>query len=261
MLLAHIWGRSRDWLLAHPEAILPGEEQGRLEALIELLKGGQPLPYVLGKWEFFGLEFSVTPQVLIPRPETELLVEEALNWLRAGSIAPQEAGNPAHPWAAEVGTGSGCIAIALAVNHPALRVIASDVAWPALCVARENIRKHDVGTQVQLVQADLLPPSDWRFDLVCANLPYIASAKLDSLDVARHEPRLALDGGADGLAAIGRLVERLPGHLRPGGLLLLEIEAHQGEEARKLCEAAFPQASILLKPDLAGHDRLVRVEI
>ena len=163
------------------------------------LESGQPLPYVLGAWEFYGLTFELTPDVLIPRPETELLVEQALEWL---------ADRPAPLLAADVGTGSGCIAISLAVHAPQLRLLASDLSWPALQVARSNLARHRVEGQISLLQCDLLPPLSLPFDLLVANLPYIPSPVLPGLKLSLSEPPLALDGGLDGLDFIRRSAAR-----------------------------------------------------
>lgn len=249
-LLAHVTGRSRTWVLAHPEAALTQAQEQVLGAALERLEGGEALPYVLGRWAFYGLDFSLTPDTLIPRPETELLVETALAWLGA---------HPGRRWALDVGTGSGCIAVTLAVHAPDLRLLASDVSYPALRVARGNARQHAVAGRIWPLACDLLPPAARRFDLICANLPYIPSAKLATLAVARREPRLALDGGPDGLDLVRRLLRRAPGALAPGGLLLLEIEASQGASACALARAAFPVAEVRVVADLAGRERLLWV--
>jgi release factor glutamine methyltransferase len=251
VLLAHLLEKSRAWLLAHPEAeLIPGQERV-LEELAARLEAGEPLPYLLGHWEFFGLDFTVTPSVLIPRPETELLVEQAQAWLRS---------HPLRRSAADVGTGSGCIAISLAVNLPGLRVVASDLSWQALQVARHNARRHDVTGQVEFVQSDLIPAAGNVFDLICANLPYIPSQTLASLKVQRWEPRQALDSGPQGVDWIQRLLQDAPRRLAPGGLLLLEIEATQGALVHSMARQAFPQAQVRVLPDLASRDRLVVVQ-
>jgi release factor glutamine methyltransferase len=251
VLLAHVLGRSRSWVLAHPEVEWTLEQSSALEEGVARLQSGEPLPYVIGHWEFYGADFIVTPAVLIPRPETELLVETALAWLRA---------HPARRLAADVGTGSGCIAISLTRHMADLRVLASDISLPALSVAWQNALRSGVGGRVHCLQADLLPPAGRPFDLVCANLPYIPTASLADLRVAQWEPRLALDGGADGLIWIERLLAVLRRGLEPQGLALLEIEASQGAAAAGLAQRAFPRAKVDVLVDLAGHDRLVRIQ-
>lgn len=250
VLLGEVCGRGRAWVLAHPEATLSAEAQIRLEAALQRLERGEPLPYVLGHWEFFGLDFALTPAALIPRPETEGLVERALAWLQSRGDCRL---------AADVGTGCGCIAISLAVHRPSLRLLATDLSMEALRLAQQNAKAHGVSERIDLIQADLLPPC--QVELICANLPYIPSHKLKALPIYGREPSLALDGGADGLEAIRRLLAQAPSRLKTGGLMLLEIEATQGKAALELAQAAFPRARIRLHQDLAGLDRLIEVSL
>ena len=239
-------------MLAHPEAELSPEAEGRLQAALGRLESGESLPYVLGHWEFYGLDFSLSTDVLIPRPETELLVEQALNWLKA---------HPQRRRAADIGSGSGCIAVTTAVHMPDLHMLATDISLAALKIARRNAVNHHVAERIDFLASDLLPAVAARFDLVCANLPYIPNEKLKSLKVYRSEPSLALAGGTDGLDLIRRLLFSVPSRLAPGGLLLLEIEASQGEAACRLAGQALPGAEVRLFQDLAGRDRLVQVEL
>jgi len=253
VLLAHVLGRSRAWVLAHREDPVEQEQAAAFERLLSRLQQGEPLAYLTGNREFYGLSFRVTPEVLIPRPETELLVERALAWLRD---------HRERRVAADVGTGSGCIAVTLAVHGPDLHLFASDLSLPALRLARENARRHGVQERVSFVQADLLGVYHQQatFDLLCANLPYIPTAVLNQLAVGLWEPVLALDGGEDGLTSIRRLLAEARLRLSPGGLALLEIEAGQGEAACSLAREAFPGAQVRIHQDLAGLDRLVEVE-
>jgi release factor glutamine methyltransferase len=251
VLLAHVLGKPRAWVVAHPEIQLTPDQNACLEAKLSRLQAGQPLPYVLGRWEFFGLDLIIDPWVLIPRPETELLVERALAWLSS---------HPGRRLAADVGAGSGCIAVALAVNCPDLRLVAADLSRPALLVAQRNASRHGVAGRVHCLQSDLLDGVVARFDLICANLPYIPSSALDSLAVGWREPRLALDGGADGLDLIRRLLAQAPSRLAPGGLVLMEIEETQGHAAMEVVRASLPGAEVHLLQDLSGRDRLLRVE-
>jgi len=265
VLLAHVLGKTRSWVLAHPEVGLTPVQEGDLERAVRRLEGGVPLPYVLGKWEFFGLEFEVTPEVLIPRPETELLVERALAWLRESGVVSRESGvmGTCEVKVLDIGAGCGCIAIALAVHAPGLEVIATDISPAALAVARRNAVKHAVAERVTFLEADLFhpfqPPNSFPF--ITANLPYIPTAKLHRLPIYGREPTIALDGGADGLALIRRLLADAPCYLAPDGLMLLEIEASQGEEVYSLAHQAFPLAKIGLQKDLSGHDRLVEIAL
>jgi release factor glutamine methyltransferase len=206
---------------------------------------------VIGHWEFFGLDFSLNKNTLIPRPETELMVEQALEWLQA---------HPQRRSAADIGTGSGCIAIALAVHIGNLRITATDKSRNALAVARSNAQKHKVASRVNFKHADLLPEDLPTYDLICANLPYIPTDTLEGLEVFGREPTLALDGGPDGLELVRRLLQQAAKSLAAGGLLLFEIDNTQGEAGVHLAREAFPGAKIDLLPDLAGHDRLIRIE-
>lgn len=251
VLLAHILGVGRAWVIGHPEAELDDHQEQALENALQRLVAGQPLPYVLGEWEFFGLTFALTPQVLIPRPETELVVERALAWLDE---------NPDRRQVVDVGTGSGCIAITLAVNVPDLQVIAIDCSSEVLQVAHNNARRHAVEKRVQLVQSDLMKMLQGSYDLICANLPYIPTLTLQNLAVYQREPSLALDGGPRGLDLIERLLRQSPSRLARGGLLLLEIEASQGSEVHKLALEAFPGVEVQVLADLAGHDRVVSIK-
>ncbi len=251
VLLAYVLERPRTWVLAHPEVVLSPDQEHQLIGCLARLEQGEPLPYVLGHWEFYGLDFLVNPAVLIPRPETELLVEHARAWLRM---------SPRRRLAADVGSGSGCIAVSLAVHFPDLRVIASDISRKALNTSRLNASRHAVSGQVACVQSHLLPPTSRPFDLICANLPYIPTEKLGDLKVAGWEPRIALDGGPDGLKQIRPLIDNASHSLARGGMLLLEIESSLGEAACGLAKAAFPHAEVRVLPDLAGNDRLVKVQ-
>ena len=250
VLLTHVLGKPRSWVLAHTDEVLDDATLTRLEQALHRLEGGEALPYVLGEWEFYGLTFTLTPAVLIPRPETEMLVEKALHWLRL---------HPERRLAAAVGCGSGCIAVSLAKHVPDLRLQAVDLSPAALEVARCNAVRQAVERQIDFFQGDLLAPLHQPLDLICANLPYIPSAILPTLQVRRREPSLALDGGSDGLQVIQRLIAQAPIHLAPGGVLFVEIEASQGAAVMELAQAVFPRASSQVIPDLAGRDRLLSI--
>ncbi len=253
VLLAHQLAVSRSWLLAHPEVLLSADQRDDFNLAIARLVAGEPLPYILGHWEFYGLDFEIHPGVLIPRPETELLVEQALIWLDA---------HPNARWAIDVGAGTGCIAVSLAVHCPDLILVACDISTQAVRLVQSNARKHTVSDRLTVLQSNLLEPviaRDRKFDLIIANLPYIPSGLLQDLTVARYEPRLALDGGTDGLVVIRRLLEQAPAMLASGALMLLEIEASQGKTAAALAQTAFPTAIVEVCQDLAGRDRLVKI--
>ena len=252
ILLAHVLQKPKTWVLAHPDTHLNPDQKAHLEQLISRLQQGEPLPYLTGQQAFYGLDFAVSPAVLIPRPETELLVEEALSWLDA---------RPEATHALDVGTGSGCIAVTLATRKPWLTITATDLSPEALNIAKQNAETHQVSAQIAFEQADLVPSGDNNFDLVCANLPYIPSAKLEQVNTLGFEPTLALDGGPDGLSLIRRLLDQLPPKLNSPALVLLETEATLGADTLALATTVFPKANVHLLQDLAGLDRLVRIEI
>ena len=252
VLAAHMLNKPRSWILAHSDEQLDKNTETALsEALSQLLKG-TPLPYLLGYWEFFGMDFTVTPDVLIPRPETELLVEHALTWLKD---------HPGRRRAADIGTGSGCIAIALAKNCPDLCVTAVDISTAALNIAEHNAAKHDVSERITFIHGDLTSPLNGQYDLICSNPPYIPSHKLPGLAVTKHEPALALDGGIEGLDAIRPVLADVPRVLAPDGLMLVEIEATLGEAVVDLAHELIPNYHACVLPDLAGLPRLLCIEL
>ncbi len=250
LLLMNATGQPRAWILAHAEAKLQGAAAEGFQRSLRRLVNGEALPYVLGWWEFFGRRFRVSPEVMIPRPETELLVDRALRILAERTDSPS---------VLDLGTGCGTIAVTLAAEEPNLRLVASDLSRGALEIARANAQAYGVVEQIRWVQADLLSPFAAPFDLICANLPYIPSNHLTELVVARREPTLALDGGVDGLAAIGRSLEELPRVLGKGGAALFEIEASQGVTAKRLAEDALRNSQVAVRRDLAGEDRLLDI--
>lgn len=258
VLLAHILDKPRTWVMAHPELTLTPSQQEQLNRALARLENGESFPYVLGHWEFFGMEFDITPDVLIPRPETELLVEKATAWLRESSVRRT---------IADVGTGSGIIAVTIAVNVPDAHVLATDISPQALAVAEKNARKFNVSDRIRFEQCDLLPPhpaslpTDEHFDLLCANLPYIPTETLRSLSVYGREPTIALDGGPDGLDLFRKLMDKAPEWMAPNSLILLEIESTLGVQALSLAYDMFSETSIHLHKDLTGRDRLLEIMI
>jgi release factor glutamine methyltransferase len=250
LLLAHALGTNRAWVLAHPERRLTPKELTRFRDLVGRRLGREPLAYITGHREFFGLDLAVDARVLIPRPETELLVEQALALARR---------LPEPPLIADVGAGSGAIAVALAVHLPAARIYALDQSPDPLAVSAENARRHGVEGRVVCLEGDLLNPLPETVHIVTANLPYVASEEWESLapEIRVHEPQAALDGGPGGLEVIRRLLAMAGRHLRPQGAILLEIGAEQGPAARTLAAEHFPQARVDLHQDYAGLDRLL----
>jgi len=252
VLLAHIVQRPKTWLLAHPEAHLSKAQADQLEGLLQRLEAGEPLPYLVGTQEFFGLEFEVNPSVLIPRPETEIMVETALAWLQE---------HPSARNGIDVGTGSGCIAISLVSNCPDLNMLATDLSENALNVATKNAQKHNVVDRISFSLSDLIPEDPQPVDLVCANLPYIPTEKLVEVNSLPWEPSLALDGGESGLDLISKLLEKLPAFLNNPALILLETEATLGAQTLQLAKRNFPNAEVSLHKDLFERDRMVRIEL
>jgi len=249
--LTHVLGASRSTLLTHPERPLTGAQLGRYRALAGERVLGYPLPYLTGKVEFYGFDMEVTPEVMIPRPETEVLVELALARRPTTVI--------------DVGTGSGCIAVALARHLPGLMVYAIDISRPALAVAQRNAERHGVEGRIQFIVGDLLDRRPAPVDLIVSNPPYVSGDEWAALPSAirYHEPRLALDGGPDGLDVIRRLLSQSEGLLKPGGALLVEIGADQGDDVREIAQTSFPEkaAVIHVHPDLAGRERVLEVQV
>ena len=255
VLLKKVLRRPRTWILAHPEFPLPVPDSTEYVSLIRRARAGEPLAYLTGVQEFYGLEFEVSPDTLIPRPETELLVAQAADWLERRFADPAFASQPLR--AVDLGTGCGCIAAALAVRHPGLRIIAADISFPALAVAARNARRHGVGGRVRLLRADLLSPLRGPIDLLCANLPYAYSPNLEVSSFLRYEPHLALDGGDDGLRLVRRALEQAASRMAGNGLALLEIDDTHSSIARELADRFFPRAAVSVEKDLAGWNRLL----
>jgi release factor glutamine methyltransferase len=251
VLLAKVSGVGRPWLLAHPDAALAPEQVREFQRALERCKAGEALPYVLGEWEFHGRAYHITRDVLIPRPETELLVENAAEFLRR---------RPEIRLAADVGTGCGCIAVTLLDMIPGLVFLAGDLSRGVLRVARSNAARHNVAARFHAVRMDLLDGVTPPLPLICANLPYIPTAELAGLQVGQREPRLALDGGPDGLVSLRRFLVDLPRCLAPDGRAFLEIGAGQAEAILSCLPTARPRLRGWVLPDFAGHDRLVVIE-
>jgi len=244
LLLRHTLKLSRVALyLDLDKELTPDAERGFWH-LVRRHLNGEPTAYISGHCEFYGIDFYVDHRVLIPRPESELLVEKAL------TLAEN------HPTAtiAEIGTGCGAIAISLALSLPEVKIYASDISAPALEVALLNCQKHGQADRIRLLQGDMLAPLTEPVDLIIANLPYVRRAEIEA---ASCEPRLALDGGRGGLDKIRRLCRQLSDKLLPGGHLLLEIGQGQATSVVALLHGLFPGAEIEVAPDLGGIDRVV----
>jgi release factor glutamine methyltransferase len=268
LLLGHALHADRALLVAHPEALVGDGPAADYLGWIGRRELGEPVAYIRGLKEFYGLAFGIDPRALIPRPETERLVELAEDEIATrltASARPQ--GTPPIE-VVDVGTGSGAIAIALAVATrrrgmlDELDIVGTDISPDAVQLARENAVAHAVADRVTFVAADLLPDrSGQHWDLVLANLPYVRAAAIAGLPRAtQFEPRLALDGGADGLEIIGRLLNRLPSVLSIGGVALLEIGADQGEDVVQAVEVRLPGWRCRVELDLAQLPRVARVQ-
>lgn len=242
LLLCHALGVERTHLLARPSEELGGARFQTYLEMIDRRASGEPAQYITGHQEFFGLDFEVTRAVLIPRPETEFLVERVIEWAREGW--PPEAGGG--PLIVDAGTGSGCIAVALSAHIPAARIIATDISEAALEVARANAERHGVGPRVEFLQGDLLQPLsgrglEGRVDLIASNPPYIPDRDRRGLqrEVRDWEPEGALFAGEDGLLFYRRLLSDAPRYLKPGGLLACEIGYGQLAPLREMIDPAL----------------------
>jgi release factor glutamine methyltransferase len=243
LLLRHALNIDRVQLYIDLEKELIPQQEEAFRRLLERRLSGEPSAYITGHREFYGLDFRVNPSVLIPRPESELLVERTL------AIAK----NRPLSIVADIGTGSGAIAVSLAVNLPQAKIYATDISAAALEVALANCRQHGVFGRVRLLKGDLLEPLLEPVDIIVANLPYVSQSELSP----RFEPPLALDGGADGTRIIKQLCQQAGGKLKAGGWLLLEIGQGQAEAVAAILHNFFPDGEIEVIPDLGGIERVV----
>lgn len=266
LLVGHAFGRDRAWLHAHPEAELDPGDARALTGWVERRAAGEPIAYIRGFKEWLSLRVATDPRALIPRPETELLAEAAINEIAARLVRDDA---PLRAW--EVGTGSGAVALAVALRFRTaialgrLSLAASDVSAEALELASENLAAHAVGSLVTLACGDLLDPAviaPGRADLLIANLPYLASAEVDAGSGSlAWEPPHALDGGADGLDLLRRLIAALPDGLSRGGVALLEIGMGQPDAVRAEVARLSVVTAVTTLRDLAGIERVVRVAL
>lgn len=260
LLLSHVLGQERSYLFMFPEQELDSAQEAHWHALLTRRARGEPVAYLLGEKAFYGLDFLVDRRVLIPRPETELLVEVALDTCRQRLAQSQT------PIVADIGTGSGAIPISIAVHEPRLPYLyASDISPDALEVARLNCLRHRVEKRVRLLQGDLLTPLPEAVDLLLANLPYVGTDERSAMlpDVLDYEPHLALFSGTEGLDLLERLLREAgrSQKLRPQAVLLLEIGYRQRETLTLLAGELWPQARITCLRDMAGWDRILQIEL
>jgi release factor glutamine methyltransferase len=245
LLLRHVLEISQVELYQDPEREITPAQEKKFWASVKRRLSGEPTAYITGHREFYGFDFCVDPRVLIPRPESELLVEKTLALTQT---RPEIA-------IAEIGTGSGAIAISLALNLPQAKIYATDISEAVLKVARLNCQQHGVENRIRLLQGDMLEPLPEAVDIIVANLPYVSQAELSHL--SNFEPKLARNGGADGLAQIERLCRQVSNKLRPHGFLLLEIGQGQEKAVAALLRRLFPSAGIETFADLSGIARVV----
>ena len=249
LLAMHVMKRDRAFLLAHGEATMSPDQLDIYRSLIERRGLGEPLQYITGNQEFYKLDFETSPDVLIPRPETELIVETGMELLK----------DKPRPFIADIGTGSGCIVISLLHELRQARAVATDVSSAALAVASRNAGRHQVSDRLRLIESDLFSALEANelFDLIVSNPPYVPARDLESLqrEVSR-EPQNALDGGPDGLVVIRRLLNEAPLFLRARGYLVFEIGFDQAESVKRIIESARWEL-IEVRTDLQGIPRTV----
>jgi len=255
MLLGHITKLSPAQIYTQTEQTLSQEQEASLCELIERRLRREPTAYIVNRREFYGIDFYVDSHALIPRPETELLVDTALEFLKNTHLASP-------PLIADIGTGCGAIAISLALNLPQSKIYATDISYSALEVARLNCEHHKATRQVTLLQGNLLEPIPEPVDLIVANLPYVRTSELENLspEITRFEPRTAIDGGENGLKCICQLLEQTKEKINPQGCLLLEIGQNQEQEVIRLIYSYLNKVSFTFIPDLNGINRVVKID-
>ncbi len=255
ILLAHARGCQRIELYTRFNEVLNEKERATMRELVRRRAQSEPVAYLVGHREFFSLDFRVTPDVLIPRPDTETLIVELLDRLREFE----------NPCILDIGTGSGCIAVTAAVNSSQATFTAIDISPAALAVARENARTHGVEERMRFLEGNLFAPldPDEKFDIIASNPPYVRSDEMEGLqiDVLRHEPHLALVAGPDGLEIIRRLVADASARLKPGGHLLMEISPRQADAVKELLESAGAYRDIAFIKDMTARPRVVHASV
>jgi len=255
LILSSVLQMERIQLYMHFDKEVQKAQLDKLHNLVKRCLQNEPVQYLTGKCEFYSLSFKVSPACLIPRPETELLVERAIEFLR---------GRQGKQYVCDLCTGCGCVAIAIAKNSPDAKVIATDICDKALSVAAENMAKYNLSGQIEFLQGDLFKPiisqlDVKEFDLIVCNPPYISGAEYEKLDekVKNYEPKLALDGGVDGLDVYQRIAAQAGGHLKKDGALILEIGYLQGQAVKKLLEGSGCFGPIKIEKDFSNNDRII----
>jgi len=245
LLLARAVGASREWIMAHPFDTLSERQWNVFESYLARRRKGEPIAYILGEKEFYGLRFRVDTRTLIPRPETEFLVDRALELCGpAASVL-------------EIGAGSGCVSVALAKARPGWKITATDISGPALEAARENAALHGVENDISFIHADLFPEGKEKFDLIVSNPPYVCGQERAEPSVHRYEPHVALYSGGGGMAVTSRIISHAPSRLEPGGAIALETGAGMADRVARTCaETGFFVFTRVTK-DISGVDRVV----
>jgi release factor glutamine methyltransferase len=251
VLLRHVMGIDRARLLASLDADMSPEQRQVFMKLVARRTKGEPTAYITGHREFYGLDFKVSPDVLIPRPETELLVEKAISLCRKFGYSK----------IADIGTGCGAIAVSLAVNVPSVTIYATDISAEALKVAGQNCVKHGVADRVKLLKGDLLEPLPEPVDLIIANLPYVRQKDIPGKGPLSYEPFSSLNGGEEGLDKIRRLCQGVGSKLNGNGSLLMEIGEGQREAVRDILHNNLPLADVETEKDLAGIERMATLRL
>jgi release factor glutamine methyltransferase len=268
LVLSHILQMKRIELYTQFNKPVTTHQLDQLHKLVKRAGQNEPIAYLIGKTEFYSLEFNITPDCMIPRPETELLVERAIEFLRTRPVGNLMAGNRGVPngdgaLVCDLCTGSGCIAVAIAKNFPDARIIATDISDAALKVAATNIKKHRLENRVTLLTGDLFDPlvpqiDTEKFDLIVCNPPYVSASEFETLDknVKDYEPKLSLFAGTDGLDIHRRIIENAGSFLKPDAALMLEIGPTQGQAIRNLLEQKGAFGEIKIEKDFNNNDRI-----
>lgn len=253
LLLQHVLQVNHAYLIAHHDRTLTNYQEATYRRLVRRAALREPIPYLIGRAPFYGRQFTVSPAVLIPRPETEMLVERALSWMNGRAVEPH---------IVDVGTGSGCVAITLALESETSKLEAVELSPAALEIARKNAALLEVSDRVTFHQDSLLAPINDQPDLIVANLPYVSDSEWTALDdgIKWYEPDIALRGGPDGMVVIRQLLGEAQNRLKPGGAILCEIGWQQGTAAQELASALFPQATVEILTDLGDRDRLLTIQ-
>jgi release factor glutamine methyltransferase len=263
LLLLHVLGRDRTWLYAHPEEQLSSADAERFFTLIARRGNGEPTQHLTGKQEFWGLEFEVTPDVLIPRPETEHVIEVALDRLAVRELRAgrKQTLSGEGLQIADIGTGSGCIAIALAKDLPGATIYATDISTSALAIAQRNAKRHNLAEMVRFLEGNLLDGIPPLLDLIVSNPPYIGRREAASLmrEVRDHEPEIALYGGEEGYELYADLITQSAAHLKPGGILVLELGHNSLPAVHPLLDASTWTNGVVTN-DLAAIPRVLAAE-